>query len=235
MRIRHAVVVLALSLAGCVSVEVNGVETSIAPVATSFDGFGVLTAPPVAGSPQQAADLAISRGPWTAERTALAARDDKFDPFTAFDSVIGPNFTAANYPATKKLFDQFLLVVGPAIGATKARWQRPRPFIANPAHPTCITPTDALRASGAYPSGHAAAGWGWGLLLAEIAPDKTDALLHRGFEYGESRVVCGLHWASDVTAGRALGAAAIARMHSDPGTRALFDSARAEVMAKTGH
>jgi acid phosphatase (class A) len=233
MRLRHAAIILALSLGGCVSVRVNGaVDLAPAPATTSFDGFGVLTQPPAPGSPQQAADVATSRGPWTAERTALAAHDDKFDPFTAFDAVIGADFTAANYPATKKLFDQFLVVVGPPIGATKARWQRARPFIADPAHPTCITPTDALRASGSFPSGHAAAGWGWGLLLAELAPAKADALLHRGFEYGESRVVCGVHWASDVAAGRALGAAAVARMHSDPGTLALIAAARAEINAK---
>ncbi len=233
MILKHlAIAAVVMMTTACVSVRVNGVDMDTPPAATSFDGFAVVTEPPAAGSPQQAADLAISKGPWTAERTALAAHDDKFDPFTAFDAVIGPDFTAANYPATKKLFDQFLVVVGPAIGATKGRWRRARPFIADPAHPTCITPTEALRASGSYPSGHSAAGWGWGLLLAEVAPDRTDALLHRGFEYGESRIVCGVHWASDVAAGRALGAAALARMHSDPGTRALIDAARAEMIAK---
>ena len=233
MSMNRALGVLALvfAAAGCMHIEVNEAPEAPAPVAQSFNGLGVIAGPPAAGSPQQAADAATARGPWTPERTAIAAADDPFDPFSAFRSVLGPDFAAANYPATKKLFDQFLVDVGPAIGATKAQWQRPRPFIVNPAHPTCITPTDGLRASGSYPSGHAAAGWGWGLLLAEIAPDKADALLHRGYEYGESRVVCGLHWASDVSAGRSLGAAAIARMHGDPGTRALFDSARAEMAA----
>ena len=202
-----------------------------ASVVAGIDGFGVLGQPPAAGSAQQAGDDAAARGPWTPERTAQAAADDAVDPWVAFSSVLGADFTAANYPATKALFDQYLADVGPAIGATKAHWQRPRPFIVNPAQPTCITPTALLRASGAYPSGHAALGWGWALLLAEVAPDKGDALLHRGFEYGESRVVCGVHWASDVLAGRNLGAAAVARLHGDPGSRALLDAARAEFAA----
>lgn len=221
---------LATVLAGCMHIEVNEAPQAPppAPVAISFEGF--VAAPPTAGSPQEAADIAIARGPWSAERTAKAVEDDAFDPWKAFDDVLGPSFTAQNRPATKALFDQLLAVAGPPIGASKERWKRQRPFIANPAQRTCITPTDALRASASYPSGHAAMGWAWGLALAEVAPpDKADALIARGFQYGESRIVCGVHWASDVAAGRALGAAAIARMRSDPGSRALFEAARAEL------
>jgi acid phosphatase (class A) len=203
-----------------------------APQALPFDGLVVLTPPPTAGSPQQAGDEATARGPWSAERIAMAAADDAVDPWKAFATVMGPDFNAANYPATKRVFDQILAVAGPAIGATKAQWNRPRPFVANPAQPTCITPSDALRASGAYPSGHAALGWAWALALTELTPTNADALLRRGFEYGESRMVCGLHWTSDVAAGRSLGAAAVARMHADPGTRALFEAARTEISAK---
>ena len=221
---------LALAASACMHIEVNeAAPAPPAPVALPFDGLGLLAGPPAAGSPQQAGDVATSKGPWSAARIAQAAADDALDPWKAFAPILGADFTAANYPETTRLFDQILAVAGPAIGATKARWQRPRPFIANPAHPTCITPTDALRASGAYPSGHAALGWAWGLALAEIAPDKADALLARGFQYGESRVVCGLHWQSDVNDGRALAAATLARMHADPGTRALIDAARAEM------
>lgn len=233
MRLTHLALVLALAASGCVSVKVNEAHAPApAPAAVTFDGLGVLSGPPAAGSPGQAADDAIARGPWTPERLAQAKLDDAFDPWLSFDEVIGPDFTAASYPATKAVFDQLLAVAGPAIGATKAKWQRPRPFITNPRHPTCITPSDGLRASGAYPSGHSALGWAWGLTLAEIAPAKADALLHRGYEYGQSRVVCGLHWQTDVSDGRSLGAAAVARMHGDPGTRALIEAARAEMAAR---
>jgi acid phosphatase (class A) len=231
--LKHTVIALALALSACVHVEVNESDSAPpAPQALTFDGLGVLGGPPAAGSPGQAADIAITQGPWSPERLAIAAADDSLDPFLAFDEVMGPDFNATNHPATKALLDHVMAVASPAIGATKARWQRARPFVANPAQPTCITPSAALRASGSYPSGHATLGWAWALLLAEIAPSKADALLHRGFEYGQSRVVCGVHWQSDVSDARALGAATVARMHADPGTRALIEAARAEMQAQ---
>jgi acid phosphatase (class A) len=233
MRLKHFAVIAAIAVSGCVHIEVSDDEAAgPPPAAVSFDGLGVLAGPPAPNSPAQAADAAIARGPWTPARLAQAAADDAVDPWKAFDEVIGPDFTPDNYPATKRLFDQVMAVAGPAIGVTKNTWQRPRPFVANPEQPTCITPSDALRASGSYPSGHTTLGWAWALTLAEIAPDKADALLHRGFEYGQSRVVCGVHWQSDVSDGRSLGAAAVARMHGDPGTRELYDAARAEMRAK---
>ncbi len=34
-----------------------------------------------------------------------------------------------------------------------------------------------LRNDGSYPSGHTAVGWTWALILAELVPDKTDAIV----------------------------------------------------------
>ena len=228
----------ALFATACVSVvdvtEAPAPAAPPAPVALPFNGLGVIAPAPAPTSGVHAADVAISKGPWSAARIAQATADDAVDPWKAFGGIMGADFTAANYPATKALFDQVMAVAGPAIGQTKAATFRPRPFVAMPNHPTCITPTDYIRTMSAYPSGHATLGWAWGLVLAEIAPSKADALLNRGFEYGQSRIVCGLHWSSDVAASYALGAAAVSRMHADPGTRALFDAARAEVSAKSG-
>lgn len=227
----------ALCASACVSIDVTETPAPAAPpapVALPFNGLAVIAPAPTPTSGVHAADVAISKGPWSAERIAQATADDAVDPWKAFAGVMGADFTAANYPATKALFDQVMAVAGPAIGQTKAATFRPRPFVAMPNHPTCITPTDYIRNMSAYPSGHATLGWAWGLVLAEIAPARADALLKRGFDYGQSRIVCGLHWSSDVSASYALGAAAVARMHADPGTRALFDAARAEVSARTG-
>ena len=73
-----------------------------------------------------------------------------------------------------------------------------------------------------------AIGWAWALILTEIAPEKTDALLARGLAYGDSRMVCNVHWQSDVTAGRLMGAAAVARLQANENFRADLEAAKVE-------
>ena len=113
----------------------------------------------------------------------------------------------------------------------KSRYQRQRPFVVN-GEPIC-TPADKefLISNGSYPSGHTAIGWAWALILSEIAPDRADALLIRGRAYGESRIICNVHWYSDVVAGRIMGAATVARLHADPGFRNDLEKAKSEFAA----
>ena len=94
-----------------------------------------------------------------------------------------------------------------------------RPFVVHK-QSTC-TPGEEkfLAGDGTYPSGHSAVGWGWALVLAELVPSRADAILQRGREFGHSRVVCNVHWQSDVEAGRFMASAAVARLHADPAFR----------------
>ena len=82
-----------------------------------------------------------------------------------------------------------------------------------------------------YPSGHSSIGWAWSLALAEIAPERANAIFARGLEFGVSRVVCGMHWMSDVEAGRIVGASTVSRLHADPVFTAQMAHARREVEA----
>ena len=91
--------------------------------------------------------------------------------------------------------------------------------------------TRALRNDGSHPSGHSALGWAWALVLTGIAPDRADALLQRGHAFGQSRVVCGVHWQSDVAAGRLVASATYARLQSDPVFQAQRTLARKELAA----
>jgi acid phosphatase (class A) len=118
---------------------------------------------------------------------------------------------------------------GHATGRAKKHYKRVRPF-AMYGVASC-TPHDepVLMQNGSFPSGHASIGWTWALILSEIAPDRTDALLERGYAYGQSRVICGMHWQSDVEAGRLVAAGVVARLHADPAFRAQVETARAEL------
>lgn len=215
----------ALLLAACTTLQEAALPIAAA-LTPSVDAATIIAGPP-SGAMFEAEAQAV-RGPWSEARIAQARADDRFDAFTAFAPVLGERFTEANYPLTGAALDRVLAPLGAAIGVAKARYERERPFEVDPHVTTCIEATDRIRASGSYPSGHAAFGWAWGLVLAELAPAHADAILARAREYGDSRVVCGLHYPSDIEAGRTIAAAALARLHAAPEFRAAVDAARVE-------
>lgn len=88
--------------------------------------------------------------------------------------------------------------------------------------------------NGSYPSGHTTLGWTMALALAEIRPERQNKLLQRGYEYGQSRVICGAHWQSDVDAGRILGAAVFARLHADEQFVAALNKAKKKSTIRLG-
>ena len=107
-------------------------------------------------------------------------------------------------------------------------YKRTRPYVYY-GEPT-IYPQDEeeLRNNGSYPSGHTIEGWSAALLLTELNPDRADTILARGYIYGESRVIAGYHWQSDVDAGRLAASAAIARLHADKRFMRLLRKAHKE-------
>ena len=56
-------------------------------------------------------------------------------------------------------------------------------------------------------------------------------LQNRGLAYGESRAVCGVHYPSDVEAGRIVGATIVTRLKADPAFQADFAKAKVEFEA----
>ena len=54
-----------------------------------------------------------------------------------------------------------------------------------------------------------------GLILSEADPAHANALLKKGIEFGESRLICGFHYPSDLVAGRLAASAMFARLHAN--------------------
>ena len=83
-------------------------------------------------------------------------------------------------------------------------------------HEPSLKPEDdaPLSKNGSFPSGHTILGWSAALLLSEINPDRADQLVNRGYIYGESRVIAGAHWQSDVNAGYLYASVAYAKLHT---------------------
>lgn len=215
----------ALLLTACATLQ-NAALPLVAALTPSVDSVEIVAGPP--SGAMFDAEAQTVRGPWSEARIAQARYDDRFDAFSAFAPVLGEGFTEADYPLTDAALERVLAPLGAAIGVAKNRYDRERPFEADSAVTPCIEATDRIRASGSYPSGHAAFGWAWGLVLAELAPAHADAILARAREYGDSRVVCGLHYPSDIEAGRAIAVAALARLHAGSEFRAAIDAARVE-------
>lgn len=152
----------------------------------------------------------------------------------SFESTLGIEISEAKTPSLYVLMRRVLTDAALSVYAAKNKYQRQRPFMTNNA-PVCTPKDEAiLRKDGSYPSGHSSVGWAWALVFAEIFPDKTDAILQRGYAFGESRVICNVHWHSDVEMGRIMGTAAVARLHANPTFQRNLATAKEEVKKLTG-
>ncbi len=148
-----------------------------------------------------------------------------------FSCAAGIRLSAERTPKLNALMRKAGPDMAMAVYPSKRKYMRPRPFMVNN-EPTC-TPNDEamLRRDGSYPSGHSAIGYGWGLLLAEVIPDRAAQLVARGRAFGESRRVCNVHWLSDVEEGRVVATAVYARLHAEAAFRKDIEAARKEVEA----
>jgi len=246
---RHVSLVLALAVltAGCSSTGAPKIQATTAPKPAPPTGYltadalpnslGLIPPPPAPGSAAQARDdaaakaaVALSGGP----RWALATVDaDLSFPAAAetYACAMDVRVSEADTPRLYALLRRSLSDTGRSPYPTKTKYQRARPFTVNGA-PLCTPAFEAvLRKDGSYPSGHSAIGWGWALILAEVAPDRADAILARGRAFGQSRMVCNVHWQSDIEEGRMMGAATVAKLHASAEFRDDLKAAQAEVAA----
>ena len=161
--------------------------------------------------------IAISDAVWTIETLCQVYSEP-------FGMIISKEAT----PAIYKLLEVGVKTADMAGKLPKKHYMRTRPYVYYN-EPT-IVPEDEedLRNNGSYPSGHTIRGWSAALMLVELNPDRADTILARGYMFGQSRVIAGYHWQSDVDAGRLVASAAVARMHADPRFRKLIDEARKE-------
>lgn len=151
------------------------------------------------------------------ERAAIAVRDAHYGLATIikeYSIPFGLQISKQNTPETYKLLQDALATTDSICKLPKSKYMRPRPFMVF--NEKTLVPKDepSLRMNGSYPSGHTILGWSAALLLTEINPDAADTLLARGLMYGESRVIVGAHWQSDVDAGFQAASVAYMKLHT---------------------
>ena len=197
------------------------------------DSLAILPPPPTDPTDAEKEDVRVfldTRKLQGQPRWDLAARD-AVNYLGAYDCALGVTLDLSKTPRLRTVLGRAGADASTITNRSKDSYRRPRPFVGN-AQPICREDQRAgLTKSWSYPSGHATFGWTVGLILAELAPDKATALLMRARAFGESRVVCGVHFESDIEEGRTTGSALVAALHSDPDFRADIDAARTELAA----
>lgn len=185
------------------------------------DMLRCLPAPPAEGSSEF--DRDILRYMWgktqreDKERAAQAALDATWslDTLAAIMSV--PFGRAISKEATPEIYA--LLVDGISTIEQvrlkpKAFYSRKRPYVYFHEHSLTVWEENELSGEGSYPSGHTIRAWSAALLLSEVNPAACEALFARAYAAGESRVIAGAHWQSDVDASRLAASIAYGRLQS---------------------
>jgi acid phosphatase (class A) len=131
-----------------------------------------------------------------------------------FSKPFGMTISREATPAIYKMLLKAIPTLRLSAVHPKETYMRKRPYVRMNETTPVPQEEEELRNSGSYPSGHAIRGWGMALLLAEINPAAQDALLKLGYEWGESRVILGYHWQTDIDAAIALASASYARLHT---------------------
>jgi len=199
-----------------------------------IDGQVVLGPPPALDSPRGKADRTIyldTRAMAGGPRWTQATKDNDLwngGALERYACALGRPITATALPKTYHLLQRVELDARTVGTPPKNHFNRTRPLIGDE-RPICIKREDWMKTNASYPSGHAMVGMAWGLILGELSPSKASGLAETGREIGDSRVICGVHYQSDVEAGRLLGAVMVAREHANPQFRADFAAAKAEL------
>jgi acid phosphatase (class A) len=190
--------------------------------------------PPVAGSPIAQAELSLLHqieNSRTKAEIAAAQADDADQTIFIFRTILGPAFTSEQLPLTAALSADVHAEEPLASDALKELYARPRPYQADKTlHPVCkLTQTP-----NSYPSGHTLSGYMLAFTLAEMLPEKRQEIFTRVDDYAHNRLVCGVHYPSDIEASRRIAYLMFGAMMATPRFNADLSAARTELRSHLG-
>jgi len=196
----------------------------------ALDYRALLTPPPAADSLVTRAELDVVLQFQDLRTPALAKRAQEIENETLFSftsDVVGLWFKQESLPRTAALFAAVREDFIPVNRASKALWPRKRPPFADPRVKPCVEYSD----SGSYPSGHGIQSALWAALLSELMPDHAAGFQARALETRRMKLFTGVHYPSDLEAGRLLGEALAREMLKSPALQTALAAARAEIAA----
>jgi acid phosphatase (class A) len=224
---------LALSLAFLVTAPALGREPIFVTPA-QVHAFEILPPPPADSSEATKAELAELHKIETARTDAevkAAIWDDENEHIFIFKDVLGENFAEEKLPLTAAFGKRVRNDEGINDGPAKEGFHRVRPYnLDKTLKPVCKTKAK----DDSYPSGHTTSGYLLALTLIDMVPEKRDALLARAENYAHNRLVCGVHYASDLPASRLVAYSIHAAMAQNPLYQAEMTAARTELRTALG-
>jgi hypothetical protein len=224
---RYAACILVIGLMSSASAQAGLLD----PAAVEASRF--VPPPPADGSADTKAEFAELRAiaaRSTPAEVAAAARDAKDEKPDLFNSAVG--FDISGLPETDKLLMMVVEEEGADVKVAKKYFHRVRPYSADPTIKTC-EPVKPGKAANSYPSGHASLAFSTGVVLAAVLPAKSQAILARASEYAEHRLVCGVHFRSDIVAGQQYGTIIALKLMDNPAFQAQMAKARTEIAGHT--
>lgn len=192
------------------------------------DAITLLAPPPLADSPEQAADLAEVRAVCHAapgNDVAAAFSEKKFSVFT-FTPAVGVFFQSNALPKTTAFFARVQKEAAAVTDNAKDYYKRPRPYVLDPS-----LASGKLEKSFSYPSGHSTESMALALVLADLFPARHDAIIAEARAIGWHRVEIARHYPTDIYAGRVFAQAVVRQMKKSDEFQRDFAEAKAEVAA----
>lgn len=200
----------------------------------------LLAPPPIPDSSAEKSDLdAVIEA--SGNRSAVEAESARADgeiSVLRFADVLGGGFSPENLPFSLPFFSLVASDAHAIVGTAKVDFDRLRPFVVDTrVHPIRNDPEVTAaphHRSGSYPSGHATFAYATGILLAAMLPEKSTEIFARAALYARHRLVAGVHYPTDIEAGRIAGTVIANVLLHDPRFLADFARARAEVRHAAG-
>jgi acid phosphatase (class A) len=205
---RYNISIANLLLAGSVAFSIaTAKESSLHYLALGNpSSAAVLAPPPVPDSAEQTADMETVRAVYHSASDAdkqAAYAEKKFSVFN-FTEAIGSFFVATNLPKTAAFFEKVQQDAETVTDLGKDYFHRPRPYSVD----TNLI-NGKLEKSFSYPSGHSTESMVLALVLADVIPDKQEAIIAHARLMGWHRIQIARHYPTDIYAGRMLAQAIV--------------------------
>jgi acid phosphatase (class A) len=216
---------------------------TLVPIAEARDTFYIVPSqvslslimppPPPADSQAQKDDLKAVQDAQknrTEAQVKSALADNLLTIFDFVSNVLGPDFRKEKLPVATGFFENVFRDQIEVCLEIKEHYNRKRPFVVDPE----IKPVYNQQANPSYPSGHATTGYVYAAILSMMVPEKAYAIFERASVYGRNRVISGVHFPTDVEAGKTSAAAIANALVQQPLFMRDFDRAKKEVRQALG-